>query len=588
MSRLKFFNLILVILVLIPISYSFSNDNYIKLLAVVDTPNQTYHGTIATMNLKLIPGTGNVFFDSSSLTQVDTQISIKIAKEIACGYVDINCNQYDFLYQINANSDIIGGPSAGAAATVLTISSLLNVSLNKSISMTGTINSAGFIGNVGGVRQKVIAASQNKITRVLIPYDNENYSNISILVNKIYSLDEALYYFTNKKLGHKNENITFDDTLLLDSYNKRMKIVSSYICNRTNYLQNLTNSSKTKMQNLSLQLLIQHNYYSAASYCFRANIDYQFKYLNQSKHNSSNYYSLINKQYLEKLNDVNNKKIRSLNDLQVIFIIKDRLNDLKDNLKLINESTNLTNDQMLSSYAYSFERLNTIDAWSKFYSNKTYDNLTNINDKLKILCQDKIREAKNRLDYFKFILPNTYYSLKFNKLEKEFVANDPIDCINKATFIKSRTDVILSSIGNNDTNKFYEIKRNFAAKMLKSNFDKNILPIMGYSYYQYASSLHNQNNTIEALTYLENAIDSSSINDILYKKTNVVNITSKVNNDANGTIFSLNRVIGVLILVLCLEFYMCLRIFFIIKKNKKQIKYFKPQFNDLKKKIKKI
>lgn len=585
MWHLKYFKLLFVLILLFPISFAISDDYSIKLLAVVEQNNVTKEGTIATMNLKLIQGNGDVFFDTSSLTQLDTQISIKIAKEIACNYLDYDCDKYDFLYQINADSSIIGGPSAGGAATVLTIGALSNTPLNKSISMTGTINSAGFIGNVGAVFEKIGAASKNDISLVLVPYDSANYSFENIGVKKIYSLDQALYYLTNQKLGSIDDEITFDDSILLKEYNQKMEVVADFICNRTNYLRGLLNVSNSQIHNSSIEFLDQKNYYSAASYCFRSNIDYHFKYLNQSEFNQTKIYQEILTEYNSQLNEVNSKKINSLNDLQVIFIIKDRLDDLNENIQNLN-SSNISKENQIYYLAYSLERLNTIDAWTKFYSVNMTDNLTNIDLKLKGLCFEKIEEAKNRLDYFKFILPNFYEYLKFNEFEDDFTYDDVIDCINKATFIKSRTDVILSSLGNNDTEQYFGIKKMFAAKMLKKNFDNNILPIMGYSYYQYAESLKAENQTTEALIYLENAIELSSINDYLIKSDN-----DKLSNKLiNSNIIDnrLNIVISLLILLFVIDLYLIFRIRYIKSKNKQIKKFSNPEFSEIKDKIKKI
>ena len=62
--------------------------------------------------------------DTFPLAKLDTQVSTRLAKEVACSYLDINCDSFDFFYTIRAQSPIIVGPSAGAAITILTISLL--------------------------------------------------------------------------------------------------------------------------------------------------------------------------------------------------------------------------------------------------------------------------------------------------------------------------------------------------------------------------------------------------------------------------------------------------------------------------------
>ena len=73
---------------------------------------------------------------------------------------------YDFFYTIRANSNIVGGPSAGAAITVLTVSVLEDLPLNKKASITGTINTGGIIGPVGSVLPKIDSASKSGIKKI--------------------------------------------------------------------------------------------------------------------------------------------------------------------------------------------------------------------------------------------------------------------------------------------------------------------------------------------------------------------------------------------------------------------------------------
>jgi len=93
---------------------------HLKLLAVQETPTG-YEGSDADLYLELKQGTGNVFLNTFPITKMDTQISTRFAKELACKHYSLNCDQYDFLYTIRAQSNIIGGPSAGAAIAAITV-----------------------------------------------------------------------------------------------------------------------------------------------------------------------------------------------------------------------------------------------------------------------------------------------------------------------------------------------------------------------------------------------------------------------------------------------------------------------------------
>lgn len=65
------------------------------------------------------------------------------------------------------------GPSAGITITTAILSLILNVNIPKNIAMTGEISLRGDILPVGGVKEKLLAAYNNKITKVFIPISNQ-------------------------------------------------------------------------------------------------------------------------------------------------------------------------------------------------------------------------------------------------------------------------------------------------------------------------------------------------------------------------------------------------------------------------------
>ena len=65
------------------------------------------------------------------------------------------------------------GPSAGVTLTTAIISHLLKCEVKSNISMTGEITLLGDVLPIGGLKEKLSAASRNKINTVFIPYDNK-------------------------------------------------------------------------------------------------------------------------------------------------------------------------------------------------------------------------------------------------------------------------------------------------------------------------------------------------------------------------------------------------------------------------------
>ncbi len=166
------------IILLVPVVHA--DEGHITLLTVAEDADHT--GGAADLYLRMERGTGAVFVDSFPLTKIDTQSSIRYANRIACDYLQKDCTQYNFYYTIRANSAIVGGPSAGAAITVLTIGVLDNQAIDQGVAITGTINSGGIIGPVAGITSKVKGARSAGITTVLIPAIGElkdEESNIS-------------------------------------------------------------------------------------------------------------------------------------------------------------------------------------------------------------------------------------------------------------------------------------------------------------------------------------------------------------------------------------------------------------------------
>ena len=77
-------------------------------------------------------------------------------------------------FEVEIDSSNIGGPSAGLMYT-LTIIDLLNeedLLKGHAIAGTGTIDSEGNVGGIGGVRQKVVAAERQGADFVLVPEAN--------------------------------------------------------------------------------------------------------------------------------------------------------------------------------------------------------------------------------------------------------------------------------------------------------------------------------------------------------------------------------------------------------------------------------
>lgn len=542
---------IIILLLILLLPCVLAKQGHMKLLAVKDTPSG-YIGRKADLYLEIKPGKGRVFLDTRPLTKLDTQISTRFAKEIACSYIDFNCDKYDFIYTIKAESPIIGGPSAGAAVSILTIAVLKGWDIDENTSISGTINSGGLIGPVGSLKEKIDAAAKHGINKVLVPKGerfiplediSEIFKNLSrnvtnetldlveygnksgIIVQEVIDLGEALYEFSGEKIKEVRGEL-----LVTEDYIETMSFLNDKLCNRSDALKkemlkyeipddlvdmkkkayNLTDKGRDSME--------KKKYYSAASYCFGANVKLHQLILlaqNISRDKTLEKIEKIRKQIGNFSEVIKKKKKKTITDLEAYAIVKERLVEASDYL---DKAEGMNNSEALSNLAYGIERLYSAYSWSYFFG-KSGKQFSLDKESVKESCIEKLSEAEERYQYFTLFFPVTLVNRKELELAYTDLENGDYElCLFKASKAKASIDVVLSLFGAEDeqVKEILDQKLAVVKKNLIKEINKGIFPVIGYSYYEYANSLKEE-DIYAALLYSEYALELSNL-DIYFKR----------------------------------------------------------------------
>ncbi len=127
-------------------------------------------GVVDEMNLKLIPGSNDLLMNTNPFLEPDLQYALKTAVTYAESRDSSYRADKDFIFNFSSEgAQLIGGESAGAAATILAIAALENKGLKSDAVITGTINEDGTIGEIEGVMEKAEAVSDAGYKYFLVP-----------------------------------------------------------------------------------------------------------------------------------------------------------------------------------------------------------------------------------------------------------------------------------------------------------------------------------------------------------------------------------------------------------------------------------
>ena len=168
-------------------------------------------GEILKIESVNMPGKGKMQI-TGKLGEV-MQESVKAAKSyvrsksLEYGIIPPFFEKKDFHIHVPEGATPKDGPSAGIAIVTSIISSITGVPVSKDVAMTGEVTLRGHVLQIGGLKEKLLAAHRAGIKTVLIPSDNKKdlveipetiKKNINII--SVNTVDEVLKHALTKTL----------------------------------------------------------------------------------------------------------------------------------------------------------------------------------------------------------------------------------------------------------------------------------------------------------------------------------------------------------------------------------------------------
>ena len=143
-------------------------DSSINVVGVREGFNE---GVVMVAEIELRIGEGIPYISTQPSIGIELQTSLETAILVAENTLRLSLENIDVILTIKSEEeiDIVDGPSAGAAITVVLMAAIQNETINHNVYITGTISSDGTIGRVGGLLEKALAVAENGAEEFLVP-----------------------------------------------------------------------------------------------------------------------------------------------------------------------------------------------------------------------------------------------------------------------------------------------------------------------------------------------------------------------------------------------------------------------------------
>ena len=131
--------------------------------------DSTGKGMMTSTSARLVDGASGVFLDIKPFSSVETQQSAETAALLASRKSGASLSGKAVLFSVDANAEIIDGPSGGIGFSLLAYAELTGKRIRGDLAATGTIEQDGSVGKIGGAPQKLDAVREAGLHVFLIP-----------------------------------------------------------------------------------------------------------------------------------------------------------------------------------------------------------------------------------------------------------------------------------------------------------------------------------------------------------------------------------------------------------------------------------
>jgi len=502
-------------------SAQFVNESKVEIKAVAVTSGEYPRGVVINITVIVTPGNGKVFVSTTPYTEIDVQGSAQLAALTACDLLGVDFTKHDFFYIIEANSPIVGGPSAGGVMTVATIAALKHLTINKTVFMTGMIYPDGFIGPVGGIPYKLEAAANNGAKVFLIPkgqrvvsveerkeikkgpfvfittnvkqVDLVNYGKkLHVNVIEVETINDALKYYTGYII--KKPVTPFNIT----KYSDLLKKLAIKMRAKTMELAKKAENEKAKQFiDEAEKSFKEGNYYTATSRYFTAKIFLRYQYykdtISDDKELEEEFKAVEDE--LEQLKEFLKNEKLGVESFQLYGAAEERVTFAEDYLNSAKTSNNF--DDALYYLAFSKERIESAKVWLSLLDTIREDVPIKEED-IKKRAEFYLTQAQSIYVYADSIngYPNLIdeagksIELARNQLENGFYAGAAISAIDAIT--KASLSIELIGVKNLDElNPKIESAKN-SAKLSIGEAEKVATPVLAVAYFEFAKTADNK------------------------------------------------------------------------------------------------